>query len=94
VVRDGSLDAAYQQNWHPKVIDTSGSRANLQTALKRITSFDDNGMIAAADPSGKKPATCWMILTIKDGKYQRVQPTDKGFTCNPGDYYYVTPPKS
>jgi branched-chain amino acid transport system substrate-binding protein len=166
------IDAAYQQNWHPKVIDTSGSydahffkllanptaadgiyndqlfslflgedsattpevklfndwmtktkpgvspdlfamygwasgalfteavkkagsnltRVSLQTALKGITSFDDNGMIAAADPAGKKPATCWMILTIKSGKYVRVAPATKGFTCNPGGYYYVTPP--
>jgi branched-chain amino acid transport system substrate-binding protein len=166
------LDAAYQQNWHPKVIDTSGSydahffkllanpqaaegiyndqlfslflgedsattpevklfnewmtktkpgvspdlfamygwaegalfveavkkagnnltRASLATALKSITTFDDNGMIAASDPAGKKPATCWAIITIKNGKYVRVSPTDKGFTCNPGGYYYM--PKS
>ncbi len=166
------LDAAYQQNWHPKVIDTSGSydahffkmlanpqaaegiyndqlfslflgedsattpevklfnewmtktkpgvspdlfamygwaegalfvdavkkagnnltRASLQTALKSITTFDDNGMIAASDPAGKKPATCWAIITIKNGKYVRVSPTDKGFTCNPGGYYYVGKP--
>jgi branched-chain amino acid transport system substrate-binding protein len=166
------LDAAFQQNWHPKVVDTSGSydahffkllanagaaegiyndqlfslflgedststpevklfndwmtktkpgvspdlfamygwasgalfteavkkagnnltRASLQTALKSITSFDDNGLIASADPAGKKPATCFAIVTVKNGKYVRVTPTDKGFTCAGGGYYYV--PKS
>ena len=163
------LDAAYQQNWHPKVMDTSGAydahlfkllanpaaaeglyndqlfslflgedsastpevklfndwltktkpgvspdlfamygwaqgalfteavkkagsnltRTSLQTALKSITNFDDNGMIAAADPSGKKPATCFAIVTVKNGKYVRVTPADKGFTCEGGGYYYV-----
>jgi len=62
------------------------TRAGLMAALKNIHHFDSNGLIAAVDPAGKVPPSCWLIITIKNGAYERVSP-DKGFTCEPGGYF-------
>ncbi len=59
-------------------------------ALKSIHSFDANGMLAQTDVGNKKPPTCWMLLKVQDGKFVRVLPADKGFTCTPSGYYYAS----
>jgi ABC-type branched-subunit amino acid transport system substrate-binding protein len=61
-------------------------RADLLNELKKVHSFDADGMLAPADPAGKKPPTCWLGAQVKDGKWVRMTP-DKGFRCD-GPYYY------
>lgn len=61
-------------------------RADVLAQLQKISSFDADGMIAPADPAGKKPPTCWLGAVVKGGKWVRVTP-DKGFRCD-GPYYY------
>jgi ABC-type branched-subunit amino acid transport system substrate-binding protein len=61
-------------------------RADLLAQLRKITSFDADGMIAPSNPAGKKPPTCWILSVVKGGKWQRVSPA-KGFRCD-GPYYY------
>ncbi|MBK5307993.1 MAG: ABC transporter substrate-binding protein [Frankiaceae bacterium] len=61
-------------------------RADILAQLKKITSFDADGMIAPANPAGKKPPTCWLGAQVKGGKWVRITP-DKGFRCD-GPYYY------
>jgi ABC-type branched-subunit amino acid transport system substrate-binding protein len=62
------------------------TRASLETALNKITKFDDNGFIAPANPAANIPAACWLLAQVKNGVIQRVPPTpSSGFICSPGD---------
>jgi ABC-type branched-subunit amino acid transport system substrate-binding protein len=72
-----------------KAAGQNPTRASLLTALKNIHSFDDNGMVAPADVGNKKPPACWMLLKVNNGKFQRVLPKGKGYTCKPTGYYYA-----
>jgi ABC-type branched-subunit amino acid transport system substrate-binding protein len=47
-------------------------RADVMAALRSITSFDADGLLAPANPAGKKPATAWILTQVKNGKYVRV----------------------
>jgi ABC-type branched-subunit amino acid transport system substrate-binding protein len=62
-------------------------RADVIAQLKKITSFDADGMLAPSNPAGKKPPTCWLGAVVKSGKWTRVTP-DKGFRCD-GTYFYT-----
>jgi hypothetical protein len=61
-------------------------RGDVLAQLKKITSFDADGMLAPANPAGKKPPTCWLGATVTGGKWVRTTPA-KGFRCD-GPYYY------
>lgn len=61
------------------------TRKTLYDALNTITSFNGDGLLAPANPAGKKPATCWLLTQVKNGKFVRVTPST-GFRCD-GTYY-------
>ncbi len=63
------------------------TRASLNTALKNIHSFTDNGMLAQSDPGAGGPPTCWLIGQVKNGTFSRLVPSS-GFQCNPGGYLH------
>lgn len=66
------------------------TRTSVMAALQNIHSFNSNGLLATADPAGKKPPTCWVLIkTTSNNQYQRVQPPSpaSGFTCNPDGLY-------
>jgi len=54
-------------------------------SLRKITSFSADGMLPPADPASKHPATCYLIATVHNGSWQRVEPPHGGYTCAP--YY-------
>jgi hypothetical protein len=70
------------------------SRGSLEKALRAITTFDGNGIVAPANPVTKTPSNCYLIAKVVNGTYQRVSdppvsgPTH-GFRC---DYAYIKPP--
>ncbi len=65
------------------------TRADVMKVLKTVTSFDADGLLAPANPAGKKPGTCWILNVVKNGKFVRVDtPTDK-FRCD-GSYHYAS----
>jgi len=73
-----------------KIVASDGpnaiTRASLIAALNSIDSFDANGWMGPKDPKGGVNGTsnCMVILTSKDGEFQRTYPTEKGtFDCNP-----------
>jgi branched-chain amino acid transport system substrate-binding protein len=72
-----------------KAAGPNPTRASLIEALKNIHNFDNNGMVASADVGNKKPPGCWMLLQVNNGKFQRVLPKGKGYTCKPTGYYYA-----
>ncbi len=57
--------------------------ATLLAALKQVTNFDANGLIAPSDPGGRKPPSCWLLARIENGVFVRVPPSPKaGFICD------------
>lgn len=69
-----------------KTTGSNPTQPGLIAVLKNIHHFNSNGLISPADPAGKVPPECWLIITVKNGAYERVTP-DKGFTCQPGGYF-------
>jgi ABC-type branched-subunit amino acid transport system substrate-binding protein len=64
------------------------TRASLLAQLDKITSFTASGMQASANPAGKVPGPCWLLIGVVDGKWRRLPPSPKsGFVCNPGGYH-------
>jgi ABC-type branched-subunit amino acid transport system substrate-binding protein len=62
-------------------------RADVVAALKTITSFNANGLLAPANPAAKAPPTCGIVTQIKGGKYVRVDSPPPGFRCGDGGYH-------
>ena len=70
-----------------KAAGPKATRADLLAQLRKVTTFDGDGLLAPSNPAGKKPPSCWLLQTVKNGVWQRVSPA-KGFRCD-GPYYYV-----
>jgi ABC-type branched-subunit amino acid transport system substrate-binding protein len=67
---------------------TNPTRASLDAALNKITSFNANGLIATQDPAKKIPGQCWIAAEYNSGSWHRIAPDPKaGFVCNPGGFY-------
>jgi ABC-type branched-subunit amino acid transport system substrate-binding protein len=62
------------------------TRAGFLKALGTLHSFDGNGMFAKADPAGKKPNTCYVVLRVVHGAWVRTDTPATGFRC--GGYFY------
>ena len=75
----GRLMVEALQKAGPKV-----TRQGVMAALKGINNFDANGMVAPSGPGTKRPAECWVLTVIKDGKYVRKDSPAKGFRCDGG----------
>jgi ABC-type branched-subunit amino acid transport system substrate-binding protein len=66
------------------------TRPSLIAALKGVTQFDSNGILAPANPAAKGPASCYVIVNIKGGKFVRAGDSASGFRCD-GNYNLVKP---
>jgi ABC-type branched-subunit amino acid transport system substrate-binding protein len=64
------------------------TRGSVLAQLKKITSFNASGLIAPANPAQKKPASCYVMMQIKNGNYVRTQPAKSGFSCD-STYFYA-----
>jgi ABC-type branched-subunit amino acid transport system substrate-binding protein len=62
------------------------TRSQALTAIKKVTSFDANGLLPPDDPGNKVAGVCQVIITVKNGGYVRTDPPGKGFECN-GTYH-------
>jgi ABC-type branched-subunit amino acid transport system substrate-binding protein len=58
------------------------TRQALRDALGTITSFDGNGLIAPGNPAGKEPPTCYVVLEVRGGQWQRRDTPADGFRCD------------
>jgi len=63
-------------------------RATLIAALKNIHQFDANGILGPADPAGKGPDWCYVIVDIHGGKFVRAPDSASGYRCD-GSYHFV-----
>ena len=71
-----------------KKAGAKATRADVLAQLRKVTSFDAGGLLAPANPSGKKPATCWILTQVKNGQFVRVDTPATGYRC---DGTYFTP---
>ena len=58
----------------------------VSAEVGKVTDYDADGAIATASPGNRTPATCWIVAEIKNGKYQRIEPADKGFSCEGAEF--------
>ncbi|MDQ1395325.1 MAG: hypothetical protein QOG64_584 [Acidimicrobiaceae bacterium] len=65
----------------------TAKRADVINALKTFNNYDAHGMVAPAGPGTKTPATCYLIVTVKSGKFVRQDDPANGFRCGDGDYF-------
>jgi len=58
------------------------TRGAVIAQLKKITSFNADGLFGGADPPAKTTTPCFLMAGIKNGTYVRELPTGGGFDCN------------
>jgi hypothetical protein len=59
----------------------SPTRDSVLEVLRTFTSYDANGLVAPINPAQKQGAGCFMVVTVRDGAWQRVYPDGGGFGC-------------
>lgn len=64
------------------------TRAGLLAELRKIDSFDSNGLLAPAGPASKRPPTCFVVVKVDNGQFVRAEPA-KGMICDKGEYFYL-----
>jgi ABC-type branched-subunit amino acid transport system substrate-binding protein len=50
------------------------TRATLEAELKKIHSWDGGGLHGHSDPAARMPSTCFVMMTLGDGKFERAYP--------------------
>ncbi len=71
-----------------KAAGPNPTRSSVITQLNKITTFNAGGLLATSHPAQKIPPTCWILVKVSNGKWQRTGPSPKsGFICNPGGYH-------
>ncbi len=73
-----------------KAAGPNPTRQDVLDALANIHEFDADGMVAPADPGNHKPPECWMLVTIKDQKFERTLPEGSGFDCEYTGYFLTS----
>jgi ABC-type branched-subunit amino acid transport system substrate-binding protein len=59
-------------------------RADVIAALRSIGTFTANGLLAPGNPGTKTPATCYVVSTIKGGRYERLDTPPNAYRCDGG----------
>jgi ABC-type branched-subunit amino acid transport system substrate-binding protein len=74
----------WNQAWHK----AGGTKSpdDVRFALGTIQKFDAKGLIAEASPTTRTPPGCWLVAEIKGGAFERVEPADKGFSCDGAEF--------
>jgi ABC-type branched-subunit amino acid transport system substrate-binding protein len=60
------------------------TRAGLEAALDKVTSFNAGGLLSTGNPGQNIPAPCVVLAQVQNGKIVRVSPSPKtGYICMP-----------
>ena len=65
-----------------KAAGPNPTRGSVMAQLKKITSFNADGLFGGSDPAAKTLTPCFLVAGIKNGTYVRELPTGGGFDCN------------
>ena len=79
---------AASELWYQAWKAASGTKSpdDVRFALGTITKFDAKGLIAESSPTARTPGVCWLVAQIKGGTFQRLEPADKGFSCEGAEF--------
>jgi ABC-type branched-subunit amino acid transport system substrate-binding protein len=79
---------AAAQLWFDAWTKAGGTKSpdDVLFALGTIQTFDAKGLLAPASPTARTPATCWLVAQVRAGEFVRLQPTDKGFSCEGAEF--------
>jgi ABC-type branched-subunit amino acid transport system substrate-binding protein len=71
-----------------KLVERDGvngiTRERFLEELARTHAFDADGLLATTDVGARVPSDCYYLAQVRDGKYVRVNPKEKGtFACSP-----------
>ena len=58
------------------------TRKAVLAELARVTSYDDNGFFAPANPAKKQPGNCYVVWMIHGGQYVRVDTPANAYRCD------------
>jgi branched-chain amino acid transport system substrate-binding protein len=60
------------------------TRAGLEAALDKVTSFNASGLLTTSDPAQNVPGNCVILAQVQNGQIVRVAPSPRtGFYCLP-----------
>lgn len=65
-----------------KAAGPNPTRGAVIAQLKKVTSFNANGLLSGSDPAAKTVTPCFLVMGIKNGQYVRELPKTTGFDCN------------
>ena len=65
------------------------TRASVNDAIRKLGTYDIHGMIAPANPGTKAPPTCYILVKINNGKFERYDSPPPAFRCADSGYYKV-----
>jgi hypothetical protein len=65
-----------------KAAGPNPTRGAVIAQLKKVTSFNANGLLSGSDPAAKTVTPCFLMIGIKNGQYVRELPKSTGFDCN------------
>jgi ABC-type branched-subunit amino acid transport system substrate-binding protein len=65
------------------------TRASVNDAIRRLGQYDVHGLIAPANPGTKQPPTCYILIRVNNGKFQRFDSPPPNFRCSDGGYFKV-----
>lgn len=84
----GAYAWASAELWYEAWQKAGGKKTpdDVTFALGTIQKYDAKGMLAEASPTARTPATCFVVAQIKGGKYVRLEPADKGYSCQGAEF--------
>lgn len=84
----GAYAWAASQLWYDAWMAASGSKSpdDVRFALGTIQKYDAKGLIAESSPTARAPGICYVVGQIKGGQFVRVEPADKGFSCEGAEF--------
>jgi ABC-type branched-subunit amino acid transport system substrate-binding protein len=65
------------------------TRASVNDAIRKLGQYDVHGLIAPANPGTKAPPTCYILVKINNGKFERFDSPGVAFRCADGGYFKV-----
>jgi ABC-type branched-subunit amino acid transport system substrate-binding protein len=65
-----------------KAAGPKATRKSLYTELKKVTSFDADGILVKANPAQNKPGNCWVFTQAVNAQWARKDSPASGFRCD------------
>jgi ABC-type branched-subunit amino acid transport system substrate-binding protein len=81
----GRLFAKAAQDAGPKL-----TRARLLAAMRTTDDWNGYGLFPSAGPASKRPATCFILEVVHNGKFERWNSPPPGFNCA-GSTFFTRP---